>query len=288
MANVLLAGATGYLGGYIAQELQKRGYFYKVIVRDKRKLNSGRFQASDVIEAELTDPNSLAGCCQGIDIVISTVGITRQKDGLTYMDVDYQANMNVLNEARKSGVKKFIYVSVLNGQKLRELKICDAKEMFVDQLKRSGMDFCIVRPNGFFVDMSEFFHMAKKGRVFLFGDGELRSNPIHGEDLAVFCVDQIDRPDSSDRELDIGGPEILSQNDIARRAFEVLGKEPKITHIPHLARKTLLKLLRISTSSKTYGPLEFFLTVMAIEMIAPKTGQSTLHQHFQQLLGGGE
>ena len=54
------------------------------------------------------------------------------------MDVDYQANLNLLNEARESGVRKFIYVSVLNGEKLRHLKICDAKEMFVEELKKSG------------------------------------------------------------------------------------------------------------------------------------------------------
>jgi uncharacterized protein YbjT (DUF2867 family) len=82
--------------------------------------------------------------------VISTVGITRQKDGLTYNDVDYQANVNLIDEAKKKGVKKFIYISVFNGQLLRHLKICEAKEKLVDYLKKSGLDFCIIRPNGFF------------------------------------------------------------------------------------------------------------------------------------------
>ena len=67
-------------------------------------------------------------------MVISTVGITRQKDGFTYMDVDYRENANLLSEAKRSGVKKFIYVSVLNGEKLSNLKICEAKEIFVTEL----------------------------------------------------------------------------------------------------------------------------------------------------------
>ena len=62
---------------------------------------------------------ALAGFCKNIDVVISTVGITRQKDGLTYMDVDFQSNVNLIDEAKKEGVKKFIYISVLNGEKLR-------------------------------------------------------------------------------------------------------------------------------------------------------------------------
>lgn len=168
MKRILLAGSTGYLGSYIAKELHKRPFFFRAIARSPDKLEKNGIKAAEILKAELTDPDSVKECCKDIDVVISTVGITRQKDGLTYMDVDYQANMNLLKEAKKSGVKKFIYVSVLNGEKLRNLKICDAKEMFVEQLKKSGIDYCIVRPNGFFSDMSEFYNMAKRGEyIFL-------------------------------------------------------------------------------------------------------------------------
>ena len=228
----------------------------------------------------MTNPDSIKDCCNDIDAVISTVGITRQKDNLTYMDVDYQANMNLLEEAKRSGVKKFIYVSVLNGEKLRDLKICEAKEMFADRLKDSELDYCIIRPNGFFSDMSEFFNMANKGRVYLFGNGELKANPIHGEDLADICVDAIDMPD---KEIEIGGPEILSQNEITSLAFDILKREPKITYIPHWVRAAVLKVMKLITGSKVYGPIEFFLTVMAIDMIAPEYGKHTLREFFTNL-----
>ena len=134
--NVLLAGATGYLGQFITQELINRGYETKIIVRDTNKavLNAPNLE---IITAQVTNPDSLKDICKNVDIVISTVGITRQKDGLTYMDVDYQANANLIDEAKRSGVKKFIYISVLNGEKLRSLKICEAKEKLVDYLKLS-------------------------------------------------------------------------------------------------------------------------------------------------------
>ena len=156
LTNILVAGATGYLGKYIAKEFSDQGYYTKVLVRNPEKFNRYQVQVDGVIQAEITDKSSLQECCKNIDAVISSVGITKQKDGLTYMDVDYQANLNMLNEAKKSGVKKFIYVSVLNGDKLKNLKICEAKEKFVDELKNSGLDYCIIRPNGFFSDMAEF------------------------------------------------------------------------------------------------------------------------------------
>ena len=52
-----------------------------------------------------------------------------------------------------------------------DLKICEAKEQFVTDLKTSGIDYCIVRPNGFFSDLGDFLEMASKGTVYLFGKG---------------------------------------------------------------------------------------------------------------------
>ncbi len=280
MKKILLAGATGYLGGYIARELRKRDYHVRVIVRNLEKLNQKKIEATEILEAEITQSESIRGCCEKIDVVISTVGITRQKDRLTYMDVDYQANMNLLHQAKPTGVKKFIYVSVLNGEKLKHLKICEAKERFVEELEKSGTDYCIIRPNGFFSDMVEFYNMAKKGRIYLFGNGELKANPIHGKDLAVVCVDAIEKPD---QEIVIGGPQTLTQNQIAATAFKILNKRPKITYIPNWIRIIILKLIKVFTGSKVYGPIEFFLTVMAMDMIAPEYGKHTLEDFFSEL-----
>ncbi len=122
--------------------------------------------------------------------------------------------------------------------------------------------------------------MAKKGRIYLFGNGELKSNPIHGEDLAKLCVNCIY---TEDKEIEAGGPEILTQNEIAETAFNTLNKTPRITYIPDWLRKLVLKLITTFTSSKIYGPIEFFLTVMAMNMVAPEYGQHTLKEYFESL-----
>ncbi|MCY4046057.1 MAG: SDR family oxidoreductase [Cellvibrionales bacterium] len=280
MKKVLLAGATGYLGSFIAKELKSQGYELTIIVRKQEQVQEKGLEADHVLEAQVTQPITLNGCCKDIDIVISTVGITRQKDGMTYDDVDYQANINLMNEAEKSGVKKFIYISAINAENMRELKICDAKERFVDALVDSGLPHCIIRPHGFFSDMTEFYTMAKGGRIYLFGDGSLRGNPIHGADLAEFVVNAIDQTETI---LPIGGPEFLSHREIAEKAFAAVGKPAKITCMPDGIRRFALKAVRLLTGPKTYGPIEFFLTVMAKEMRAPEYGKHTLSEYFSTL-----
>ncbi|MCG6187141.1 SDR family oxidoreductase [Maribellus maritimus] len=274
--KVLIAGATGYLGRHITKQIVHSEYDSRLIVRDLKK-SGFDLSVYDVVEAEVTKPETFKNIFNGVDYVISTVGITRQKDGLTYMDVDYQANVNLIDAARAGGVKKFIYVSVLNGQKLRHLKIGEAKEKLVDYLKNSGMDYSVIRPNGFFSDMADFLKMAKSGKVYLFGDGKLKLNPIHGDDLAEVCINALR---STEKEINVGGPDILSQNEIAELALKACSKPVKIVHLPDWIRKVTLWTVRTFTSSKTYGPIEFFLSTMVMEMVAPRYGTKKLEDFF--------
>lgn len=278
MKRVLVAGATGYLGQYLVKELKNRGYWVRVLVRKNSQINLFK-QVDDVFIGEVTNQSSINGITKDIDWVFSSIGITRQKEGLTYMDVDYQGNLNLLQDALKNKVQSFQYISAINGDKLRNLKIFEAKEKFVDELKIANLNEVVIRPNGFFSDMKDFLKMAQKGRVYLFGLGELKLNPIHGKDLAKVCVDKMEE---GVKEAIVGGPDLLSQNDIATMALEAWDKPIKISHLPDWTRRFIIWLLRTFTRSNTYGPYEFFLSAMAIDNSAPQYGSHHLSDFFRK------
>jgi len=277
MENILLAGATGYLGQHILTELSLWRIPAVAVARNPEKLRKLDPELVRIVKAEVTEPSTIDGICTGIDTVISTLGITRQKDGLTYMEVDYHANLNLLRESQRRGVRKFIYISVINGDKLRHLAITAAKEKFVDELKASGTGYTIIRPNGFYSDMLEFLEMAKRGRIYLFGKGEFKMNPIHGADLAEICVQAISQ---SMKEITIGGPDILTHNEIADMAFRALAKPSNIAYLPSWIRKGFLSAMRTFTSSRTFGSYEFFLEMMGQDNIAPRHGIHRLQDYF--------
>ncbi len=275
--KVLVAGATGYLGQYLVKELKKRGFWVRVLIRKEAQKSKFR-DVDDFFVGQVTEPDSIKGITNNIDWVFSSIGITRQKDGLTYMDVDYQGNSNLLKEALLDKVEAFQYISAINGDKLRQLKIFEAKEKFVDELKSSGIRYCVLRPNGFFSDMKDFLTMAKGGRVYLFGDGKLKLNPIHGEDLAKVCVDKMI---TGVNEESVGGVDIFTQNELAELALKAWEKPLKISHLPDWTRRFTIWVLRTFTSSKIYGPIEFFLTAMAYDNIANQYGTNHLEDFFK-------
>ena len=243
--------------------------------------------ADEVVIGNVTAPSSLTGLCNGVETVISTIGITHQKDGLTYNDVDYRGNVNLLREAEASGVRKFLYVSVLHAEQMPHLKIVQAKEKFVRALRESRIATVVVRPNGFFSDMREFLNMAARGRIYLFGDGHFRGNPIHGADLARFCVDALS---SGQSEHDVGGPAIYTQREIAEAAFRAVGKKIRLMSVPVGVARAIVGALRLATSSKVYGPIEFFVEVLSRDMVGPKYGTESLIDFFEQearAVGGG-
>jgi uncharacterized protein YbjT (DUF2867 family) len=279
MKRVLVAGATGYLGHYVVKEVKKQGYWVRALARTSYKLEDLRDYIDEEFIGEVINPSSLNEICKDIDIVFSSVGITTQKDKLTYMDVDYKGNKNILEQAIRSGVSKFIYVHVLNANKISNLKIIQAKELFVKALKQSDLDHTIIYPTGYYSDMLEILKMAKKGRGFLFGSGDNRINPIHGSDLAEACVNTLT---STDKEIEVGGPEIFTYKEIMELAFETLGKKAKITFMPVWVGNITLLILRKLTSVKTYGPLEFFMTASTMDMVGNPYGKENLRDFYME------
>ncbi len=288
MQKVLVAGATGYLGRFVTREFKNQGYQVRVLARNSQKLEqAGPFLepatkdfVDDVFIGEVTRPETLQGLCDGIDIVFSSIGITRQKDKLSFRDVDYQGNKNILDLALKASVKKFTFVSVFNADLLRHIPIVSAREKFVRDLDQAGLDYTIIRPTGYFSDMTEFLKMAVSGRVYLIGDGEKRLNPIHGADLAKVCVEAIN---VRQNEIAVGGPETYTHNEIARLAFSVFGKRPKITRLPAWPVNAVVKAMR-PFSERHYSLAAFFTSAMQMNFAAPEMGTHKLNDFYREIL----
>lgn len=280
MPIVFIAGATGYLGRFLVEEYQRKGWTVRALVRNAQRARAQGLRADELVEAEATKPEELCGVMQGADLVISSLGITRQKDGLTYRAVDYQANLNLLREAERAEVARFAYIHVLGARAMMHVPLVQAKQAFVDQLQCSSIASTIIAPSGYFSDMAEILEMAKSGRAFVFGDGSKKLNPIHGADLAAAVAEAVERGDAW---LDIGGPDIFTQRELAELAFDVLDWPAKITRLPDWTRKMALALVPRITPVRVHGPAQFFLTALGQDMVGKPHGTRHVRDHFLRL-----
>ncbi|MFT5203375.1 MAG: hypothetical protein ACI9C1_002774 [Candidatus Aldehydirespiratoraceae bacterium] len=288
--RVLIAGATGYVGKFAVEAFKQRGYWVRALTRDEARLRDrgpytapgiGPDDCDDVFVGELTEPETLNGLMDGIDIVFSCVGISRQRDGLTFEQVDYGCNHTLIEMAEASDVRQFVYVSMQGADTaaLADLAITRAHEKVVGELEASPLDHRIVRPCGYFSDMGVLLTMAQKGRSFLVGSGENKMSPIHGRDLANICVDVTE---GDEIEVEAGGPEVMTQREAAALAFDVVGQKPRIHSIPLRAASTLARGIRLL--SKQFGDLaEFIVTAGEVDGVGPPLGTTTLRSYFERL-----
>lgn len=289
--HVLVAGASGYVGKFAVQAFKDRGYWVRALTRSEERLERsgpftapaiGRDDVDEVFVGELTEPRTLRGLMDGIDIVFSSVGISRQRDRLTFEQVDYRCNHTLVEMGAGSGVRQFVYVSMQGAEAppIADLAITRAHEKVVAELKSSGLDYRIVRPCGYFSDMGALLKMAQRGRVFLLGDGANRMSPIHGRDVAQVCVDVID---GEEHEVVAGGPEVMTQREAAALAFDVVGKPAKITVVPLWLAGGLAKGVRVM--SRQFGDLaEFIVVAGEVDGIGPPLGPTTLRSYFERLV----
>ena len=281
MKTVLVAGATGYLGRYLCAEYARRGWYVTALVRSRARASD--LTADQLVEAEATVPATLQGIMEGADLVVSALGITRQADGLSYRDVDYQANLNLLLEAERAGVRRFAYVHVLNADAMRHVPLVAAKAEFVQALQASPLPSTVIAPSGYFSDMGDFLSMARSGRVWLFAPGTRRINPIHGADLAAATADATD---AGMAWRDVGGPETFTHIELAHLAATAVGRPPRVTLLPDWLRRLTLRLLPMVSPRRIHGPAQFFLTAMGMDMVGQACGTHRLKDHFASLVRG--
>ena len=279
--KVLVAGASGRLGRHVLEELAARGHATRALVRDPARVGAGT--AGEVFVGDARDPRSLRGACEGVGAVVSALGASLALGltprGATFREVDLLANLNLLAEAGRAGVGKFVYVSLYGAERLRGLAYVDAHEEFVAALRASGLAHAVVRPTGFFYVFGEIFKMAARGRVALIGDGSARTNPVHERDVARACAEALE---TGETELAVGGPETYTRRGVAELAFGALGRPPKISSLPPRVVLALTAPLKLF-DRRLYDLLEFGVAASTNDLVAPAYGTRGLAEYFRGL-----
>ncbi len=204
--NVLVTGATGFVGSHLVELLLRKGYSVTCLVRDSRRLRWLEGLNADLVSGDCSDPASLARAVRGVSMVFHLAGLTKARRPREYYEVNHRGTKNILEACSRHapGLTKFILVSSLaaagpspDGHRLtdrdtpRPVSDYGRSKLLAEEEAlrcRDRFPVVILRPSAVYGprdrDMYELFRWAAKGLTLELAGGERFINPCYVEDLA--------------------------------------------------------------------------------------------------------
>ncbi len=283
--KVVLAGAFGNLGAEILKALVKEGH--EVVAADiKEREIEGLEKNYKFVAIDATNPETLKGLCDGAEVVITTMGLTGASTRFTAYDIDYAGNMNLYKEAKKAGVKKFNYISVISCDEpgAEKVPMLHAKYMVEEELKKGNMDFVILRPTGYFYDIIKVFRpYVEKGEMQLLKNyGHVKANVVDCPDFAQFITEHM-----SDKNVvyNVGGKETYSYEEMAKLCFEAANKPLKIKYAPIWLFGILANLPKIKKAGK-HDIILFSRWTLSHDLVGDtEVGEGSFAEYIKQSFG---
>ena len=248
--KVVLAGAFGNLGAEILKSLCREGH--EVVAADlKEREVEGTKGKYRFVAIDATNPETLKGLCEGAEVVITTMGLTGASTRFTSYDIDQKGNMNLYEEAKRAGVKKFNYISVISCDEpgAEKVPMLHAKYLVEEEIKKQPMDWVIYRPTGYFYDIAKVFkpYVDKGAMQLLKGYGKVRANVVDCEDFANFIVAHMNDKNVT---FNVGGKETYTYEEMAAMCFKAANKPLKIKWAPIWLFGILANLPKIKKAGK--------------------------------------
>ena len=284
--KVLLAGAFGNLGFEILKQLVEKKY--EVIAADlKEKENNGLEGKYTFKAIDATNPETLKGICDGIDTVITTMGLTTSSTRFTAYDIDYQGNLNLYNEAKKANVHKFNYISVISCDEpgAEKVPMLHAKYMLEQEIKKGDMSYVIYRPTGYFYDIAKVFkpYVDKGEMQLLKGYHNVKANVVDCPDFAKFIVEHMDDENVT---YNVGGKETYTYEEMAKMCFKAANKPVIIKDSPVWMFSILANLPKIKKEGK-HDIIMFSKWTLSHDLVGDtKVGEASFAEYIKDYFGG--
>ena len=268
---ILVVGATGQLGGLIAQTLIDLGNPVRILVREGSSYDALAAAGADPVMGDLKKVASLRAACADVDTIITTANSSARGGDDTVDTVDRAGNRNLIEAALTSGVHRFVFMSNLGAHPDSPVPFMAAKGEIEQRLRDSGLSWTIIEPNLFMdkLPIAVVGAPALAGEpVTLVGQGRRVHSMIAMRDVAKYAVAALDHSESQRQILIIGGPHPVSWLDVVAAFEKELGREVPLRTVPLgepvpgmpdllsgflTAMETYDSPLDMSQLSKTYG-----------------------------------
>lgn len=235
---ILITGATGFIGRHLVARLLADGHRVRCLIPE-HKLNDLPWETPpEIVTGHVLDEEALFRAVTGVFVIIhleNALWWGRRRD---LERVELAGTRNLIAAARAARVGRIITVSQLGAAPSAAYPLLRIKGMVEEAIRASGLAYTIVRSGIVFGEQDAFInHIALMLRAnpllfFMPGRGEVVLHPLYIDDLVSALAGALERENTVDTVLEIGGPEYITLEDLIRTVMRVSGMRRLIIPIP--------------------------------------------------------
>ena len=229
--KVLVTGATGFIGSHIVEALRAAGHDTVALVRPDSARGAAALPSGlGALRLDVLDP-ALADRLPELDAAVHLVGIIRERPskGVTFARAHVEATENLIRALKARGVGRLVHMSALGARVDGPTEYFRSKGRAERLVEASGLDWTVFRPSIVYGPRDMFMSMVvgqvrRLPCVPVIGDGAYRMQPVWVGDVARGFVGALERPETVGRTFDVGGPEVMSYDEMLDAVARALGK----------------------------------------------------------------
>jgi NADH dehydrogenase len=236
--NVLVTGATGFVGPAVANAIVGAGHHVRVLERKPGSWSKAGIRCQEAVQGDMTDPNSLRRAVEGREVVVHLVAIRQGKEE-QFRKIMVEGTRSLIAAAKDAGVKRFVLMSALGTtEETKDLvPYYNAKWTEEKDVESSGLEYVVFRPSFVFGReggiLPTFRKLARLTPVTpITGKGTQRIQPIWIDDIAAYFAAAVDKPEAANRAFDVGGPDQVTWNEFWDRLKRALRVRRPSVHMP--------------------------------------------------------
>jgi nucleoside-diphosphate-sugar epimerase len=241
MKKILVIGASGFVGSYLARQLLADGYTVRCLARTPDKVKDLADSGCEIVKGDITDLTSVQQALDTADAVyISIHTLAPQGPGTAgqgFMDIEMKGLQNIVEGCQLHHVRRLIYVTSLGISADTKDAWTQGRWKIQQYLLNTGLDVTVIQPGMIVGIGGQGFNMvranAQKNRSFVLGNGRNKFRCIAIDDLVYDLIGVLDKPNACGQVYEVGSDDILSMDQLIDAAADVAGhRRPAKVHIP--------------------------------------------------------
>ena len=277
--RIFVTGGTGFVGSAIRTALRDRPL--RLLVRNRARSSSIKSEQVEIVEGDVTRPETLSGAMDGCEAVIHLVAIIAEQGGATFDGVIRQGTVNVVDEAKRVGVRRFLQMSALGAMHDPAFGYMEAKWQAEQAVQATAIPWTIFRPSVIFGRGDEFITtLAKLVRLApvipVVGSGQSKFQPVAVDEVAMAFQRALDDPATAGRILKLGGGKIYGYEEMLDVIAAKLGKKKPKLHLPVGLMMPIVRLSKPLPASLRPPVTEDQLKMLALDNCTDQSATAEL------------